>query len=767
MAEQKAQRENVQVCIRTRPTSDFAQDNIKIDNDNAAMNIFMPKPTGQTVNNQQERWSFKFDHVLHNASQQAVHERVAGDIVNSVMHGYNGTLMAYGQTGAGKTFTMLGGTSNYKHRGIVPRSIADIFRFITNKPEVAFTVRVSYLEIYNEQFFDLLDPNCAKLADLAIADDDHGNVHVKGLKKLVVENEEAALNMLFEGETNRSIAEHEMNQSSTRSHCIFTLYVESRSRVESSEKVIFSKLNLVDLAGSERVGKTGSVGKILEEARYINRSLSFLEQVVLALASKSREHVPFRQSKLTNFLRDSLGGNCKTRLIANVWAEKEQMEETISTLKFATRMMKVSTEAAVNVQMDPLMQVSKLQKQVRDLKQELAMHDTLANRSGVNYDNYTPEQQADLQAVVLQYLTGVVDEIEVVSLRQVKETFKIMKMHCQSVQLQLKDGGSVAFSNLANGEVGLNEDDKRMSRAISRSSNVGAPAMVGDLLEGNNGFSLGVAGANARPINAADAMALKQNTPRIGSSVVHPAATTSLAKSAKLSAGAVSSVAEDAPVKFTAYGGGGSKPTEDEAFREFKATQGKDMEQTYQHNKNELRLKKSELNRLGGMVNGVKKEIDQLTSRIHVKRTDRESQVNLSSDNSDVQVIDEEEYDLIRQTKSKKKTYSELFAARRAVSDEVVYLKGIVEQSQMALAQSFLQYFQNQTPVGGSRIDGAPHVKAADDDQLDYGEQFEMSEREKIIEDDPDSIHFYNAKKTAAGGKKTTSPRKHNSHRKR
>jgi kinesin family protein 6/9 len=155
--------------------------------------------------------------------------------------------------------------------------------------------------------------------------------------------------LLFEGDTNRTLAEHKLNKTSTRSHCIYTLLLEIRSRVESSEKVVFSKINLVDLAGSERTKKTGSEGKQLREAQFINKSLSFLEQVVVALSEKMRSHIPYRQSKLTNILKDSIGGNCKTVMVANIWPESKHLEETISTLKFASRMMKVSNKAMVNI----------------------------------------------------------------------------------------------------------------------------------------------------------------------------------------------------------------------------------------------------------------------------------------------------------------------------------------------------------------------------------------------------------------------------------
>lgn len=175
---------------------------------------------------------------------------------------------------------------------------------------------------------------------------------VKNARMVICDSEEDALNCLFEGELARTVSAHQLNLRSSRSHTVFTLHLESRSRVESTDKLVTSKLHLVDLAGSERTKKTGSVGVTLKEATFINKSLSFLEQVVIALSSQSRDHIPYRQSRLTNLLRDSLGGNCKTVMIANVWPEASHLEETVSTLKFATRMMRVSNEAIVNVTLD-------------------------------------------------------------------------------------------------------------------------------------------------------------------------------------------------------------------------------------------------------------------------------------------------------------------------------------------------------------------------------------------------------------------------------
>ena len=248
--------------------------------------------------------------------------------------------------------------------------------------------------------FDLLSPvptHEQSAQALQIQEDSRGGVAIKNLCMVVCSSEEDALNQLFEGDLNRTVSEHQLNKASSRSHCVFTIHIESRSRVESADKVVFSKLHLVDLAGSERTKKTGSSGITLKEATFINKSLSFLEQVVIALSDKGRDHVPYRQSKLTNILRDSLGGNCKTVMIANVWPEPSHLEETVSTLKFATRMMRVSNEAIVNMQLDPHLLIKRYEKEVRDLKQELTMHDTLKNRGRINYDGYSGDQLQEIQ----------------------------------------------------------------------------------------------------------------------------------------------------------------------------------------------------------------------------------------------------------------------------------------------------------------------------------------------------------------------------------
>uniref|UniRef100_A0AAR2LJ83 Kinesin-like protein n=1 Tax=Pygocentrus nattereri TaxID=42514 RepID=A0AAR2LJ83_PYGNA len=408
----------VKVYVRTKPTACFAQELIEYVPDKQTVNVRYRRDTKKgVVNNQMSSWSFRLSGVLHNVSQEEVYQSVAHSVVLRALEGYNGTIMCFGQTGAGKTYTMTGATESYRQRGIIPRAIQEVFREVEQRVDHTFSVHLSFLEIYNETLVDLLASikgvRAAQGGALVVVEEPGGGVSVKGLSLHLVHNEEEALNLLFEGEMNRIIGEHALNKNSSRSHCIFTIHIESRSRTLSNASYVTSKLNLVDLAGSERLSKTGSEGQVQREALYINRSLSFLEQAIIALADRRREHVPFRQSKLTHALKDSLGGNCNTVLVANIYGEAAQIEETLSTLRFAARMKRVHTEPSVNEHVDPALQIRRLQKEVQLLKQELSIHDTLANRVGAMYENLSESQVEEINSQVQKYLAGTLDEITV------------------------------------------------------------------------------------------------------------------------------------------------------------------------------------------------------------------------------------------------------------------------------------------------------------------------------------------------------------------
>ena len=431
----------VKVILRTRPTQHFATNNIRINLSDNTISVFIPRNQKEgIINNQKEQWSFHFDKILHNVPQEEVFEYTMNDIIKSSVQGYNGTIFAYGQTGSGKTFTISGSPNNFTYRGIIPRSITRLFNEISNKPEYDFNIQVSYLEIYNEIMFDLLPENgnfIGERANIEFQEDSKGNVNVKGLTKHKVTNEEECFNLLFEGESNRTISEHKLNQGSSRSHCLFMIQLEMKSKIESTEKIMVSKLNFVDLAGSERVKKTGSTGVTLKEATYINRSLTFLEQVVVALTERkgrANDHVPYRQSKLTHILKDSIGGNCKTVMVATIWPEEQFLPETLSTLNFAQRMGGVVNITSVNIQLDINAQIRKMTKEIKELKQELAMHNTLANRGRINYDPYTPEEQKAQMDAAKKFLVGQSEELEFDSVRQAKELFYQIRHIYQKVK---------------------------------------------------------------------------------------------------------------------------------------------------------------------------------------------------------------------------------------------------------------------------------------------------------------------------------------------
>ncbi|CAJ1404749.1 unnamed protein product [Effrenium voratum] len=504
------------------------------------------------------------------------------------MDGYNGTVLAYGQTGAGKTHTMTGGHMGFADRGIVPRAISQIYSEAAARPENNITIKLSYdVEIYNELMFDLLtDVGVAdQSGDLSIVEDSRGNIQVRGLSTPVGGTEEEALHIFFQGDTNRHVAEHALNKGSTRSHVVFTIYVESRSRVESSEKVIFSKLHLVDLAGSERVKKTGSDGVMLKEATFINKSLTFLEQVVVALGNKHRDHIPYRQSKLTHMLKDSLGGNCKTTMVANIWPEAKMLEETASTLRFATRMMKVSNEASVNVHLDPQLLIRKYERQIKDLKQELAMHDTLAGRSRVQYEEYAPDEQKELEDKVQMYLEGELQEIEVTSLRMVYESFTCFRKLYQNLRTELANRPINTLPPQDPAEAGEG-GGAGGGTAETREGE------VGEDVEGK-GIAVGVAPANSRPPQEA------------------------------LPPDAGPEEEEGAPAERTQRTETERPPDKQAIFAEWKAKEGQAFEDAFEQNRQELREKRSEMKDALMAANAKKREIDEAKERLARKQADK------------------------------------------------------------------------------------------------------------------------------------------------
>ncbi|KAJ3055592.1 Kinesin- protein 6 [Rhizophlyctis rosea] len=391
------------------------------------------------VNHQKESYEFAFDRVLDtDVSQDEVFDVVAKPVVNSVLEGYNGTIFAYGQTGSGKTYTISGGTATYPERGIIPRSLEYIFKEITKvanfpRSDFHFEVSISYLEIYNETGYDLLDSTreAQRLEDLpkvALQEDSDERIHLRNLSCLPATTTEEALNLLFVGETNRTIAETPSNPASSRSHCLFIVSITSRK--EGETRIRRSKLHLVDLAGSERVSRTGIDGLILKEAKYINLSLHYLEQVIVALHEKAlgkRAHIPYRNSMMTSVLRDSLGGNCKTVMVATCAVEDELIDESISTCRFAQRVALIANNAMLNEEMDPQLVIARLKREVARLRAELA----IARGEGSEGDgDELPEYEKQrVKQAVDDYIGDKSAEAALVfsDFRKISEAFRIFK----------------------------------------------------------------------------------------------------------------------------------------------------------------------------------------------------------------------------------------------------------------------------------------------------------------------------------------------------
>uniref|UniRef100_A0A8C4EFE1 Kinesin-like protein n=1 Tax=Dicentrarchus labrax TaxID=13489 RepID=A0A8C4EFE1_DICLA len=276
---------------------------------------------------------YAFDRVLPpNTSQEQVYDQCAKQIVKDVLGGYNGTIFAYGQTSSGKTHTMEGKLHDPQLMGIIPRISHDIFDHIYSMDEnLEFHIKVSYFEIYLDKIRDLLD---VSKTNLAVHEDKNRVPYVKGCTERFVSSPEEVMDVIDEGKANRHVAVTNMNEHSSRSHSIFLINIKQEN-IET-EKKLSGKLYLVDLAGSEKVSKTGAEGAVLDEAKNINKSLSALGNVISALAEGTKTHVPYRDSKMTRILQDSLG---------------ETVAETKSTLMFGQRAKTIKNTVSVNLEL--------------------------------------------------------------------------------------------------------------------------------------------------------------------------------------------------------------------------------------------------------------------------------------------------------------------------------------------------------------------------------------------------------------------------------
>ncbi|XP_041367083.1 kinesin-like protein KIF17 [Gigantopelta aegis] len=292
--------------------------------------------------------TFTFDgSYFINSTTEQIYNDIAYPLVEGVTEGYNGTIFAYGQTGCGKSFTMQGITNPPTQRGIIPRAFDHVFETVSVTDGTKFLIHASYLEIYNEEIRDLLGKDTKQRLELH--EHPEKGVYVNDLSMHAVHNVQECERIMAQGWKNRATGATLMNADSSRSHSIFTISLEMATTDEEGEDHIRAgKLNLVDLAGSERQAKTGSTGDRLKEATKINLSLSALGNVISALVDGKSKHIPYRDSKLTRLLQDSLGGNTKTMMVACLSPADNNYDETLSTLRYANRAKNIKNKPKIN-----------------------------------------------------------------------------------------------------------------------------------------------------------------------------------------------------------------------------------------------------------------------------------------------------------------------------------------------------------------------------------------------------------------------------------
>uniref|UniRef100_A0A3B5B829 Kinesin-like protein n=1 Tax=Stegastes partitus TaxID=144197 RepID=A0A3B5B829_9TELE len=369
--------EAVRVVVRCRPFSRREQTSeceniLAIDDKLGQITLRNPKaPPDEPMK------VFTFDSVYGwNSKQSDIYDDAVRPLVESVLQGFNGTIFAYGQTGTGKTHTMQGVSNDPDRRGVIPNSFQHIFTQISRTQNQKYLVRSSYLEIYQEEVRDLLCKDNNKKLDLK--ENPEFGVYVKDLSSVVTKNATEIEHVMNIGNQSRSVGFTNMNERSSRSHAIFVITVEcSEVGPDGEDHIRVGKLNMVDLAGSERQSKTGAKGKRLKEAAKINLSLSALGNVISALVDGKSTHVPYRDSKLTRLLQDSLGGNAKTVMIATVGPSHKNFEESLATLRYANRAKNIKNKPRINEDpKDALLR--EFQEEIARLKAQLEERGMLA-----------------------------------------------------------------------------------------------------------------------------------------------------------------------------------------------------------------------------------------------------------------------------------------------------------------------------------------------------------------------------------------------------
>ena len=456
---------NVKVIARFRPMNELE----KTSGNEQVVVFTSPTSLQFTSTREKNVYRYNFDRIFPPSStQEDIYSFGVKEIIDSILNGYNGTVLAYGQTSSGKTYTMQGEMELPSTQGIIPRMISHVFKYIYNTEGTDFILKVSMIEIYQEKIRDLLD---ITRVNLNIREDNIKGIYVDGCSERYVGGPNDVLALLELGSSNRAQAATNMNEHSSRSHSIFILTINQTNKKEGGSKI--GKLYLVDLAGSEKISKTGATGHTLEEAKIINKSLTTLGRVINNLTDGKSTHVPYRESKLTRVLQESLGGNSKTCLIITCSPSIYNESETLSTLRFGERAKKIKNKPKINKEIT----VAELQKLVERLKENLKQANARINQ----LENFI--KQNGLKIPESDYKKEE-DEEEKKKEKEEKEKEKDAELKYEEIKKKL-DNKKMTIGDRINVTLGLLKEEDTYDNRVEVMANL---KIVKDIIENNPGL---------------------------------------------------------------------------------------------------------------------------------------------------------------------------------------------------------------------------------------------------------------------------------------
>ena len=444
--------QNIKVFVRCRPLMSTEKKNvIEVIPDRKEVRINESKNSNERYNSK----TFTFDNTFNaETSQIEVYRSVVEPLIEQVVMGYNCTVFAYGQTGTGKTYTMEGERTESDVAcsweedplaGIIPRALHQLFETLQTENN-EHTVRVSFLELYNEELYDLLsaidDTTKLKIFEDATR---KGSIIVGGLEEITVHSKAEIYEILRKGSAKRQTAATLMNAHSSRSHTIFSVTVHIKENaIDGEDLVKIGKLNLVDLAGSENIGRSGAIDKRAREAGNINQSLLTLGRVITSLVDRT-PHIPYRESKLTRLLQESLGGRTKTSIIATISPNITDADDTLSTLEYAQRAKKITNKPEINQRLSKKTLLREYTEEIERLRRDLA---ACREKNGVYVDqnNFNRmEQQIKEQMQEIEEKSSRIQALEEEMLKiqqlfdETKEELEITNNTLQTTTIKLTE----------------------------------------------------------------------------------------------------------------------------------------------------------------------------------------------------------------------------------------------------------------------------------------------------------------------------------------